>query len=134
NKKQMTLVIMDIDHFKQVNDTFGHPGGDLVLKVLADTIKAHIRASDVVCRWGGEEYLLLLYDCALDGAAARTNIILDAIRLQTIPFGREGMRVTVSAGLAQHQLGETLESVASRADVALYAAKHQGRDRACTAE
>jgi diguanylate cyclase (GGDEF)-like protein len=129
NQKPFALLSMDIDFFKKVNDSYGHPGGDQVLKVVADLIKAHVRPADVVCRWGGEEFLVLLEDCNLDEARKRADIIREAIRNQSIPFGRELIRVTMSCGVAEHNKGESLESLTSRADVALYEAKLEGRDQ-----
>lgn len=129
NRKPFSVVNVDIDFFKKVNDTYGHPGGDLVLKVVADIIKAHIRESDVVCRWGGEEFMLLLEDCPEREAVERAVTISTAIRNQGIAFGRDRIQITLSCGVAEHRPGETMASLTSRADVALYEAKHQGRDQ-----
>jgi diguanylate cyclase (GGDEF)-like protein len=127
-RKPVSVINIDIDHFKKVNDTYGHPGGDLVLKVVADIIKAHVRVSDVVCRWGGEEFMLLLEDCLGDEAVRRAHAIRTAVKNQEIPFGRDKIRITLSCGVAQHNPGETLASLTGRVDVALYEAKNAGRD------
>ena len=128
-RKPFSVVNIDIDHFKKVNDTYGHPGGDLVLKGVADVIKAHIRQSDVVCRWGGEEFMLLLDDCPAEEAVQRAQTICSAVKSQEVQFGRDRIKITMSCGVAQHQPGETLEALTGRADVALYQAKNDGRDQ-----
>jgi diguanylate cyclase (GGDEF)-like protein len=133
-RKPFCVVCVDIDYFKKVNDTYGHPGGDLVLKVVADLIKAHIRDADMVCRWGGEEFLLLLDDCEAREAVNRAQAICEALRHRTIAFGRDKIRVTLSCGVAQHHRGETLDSLTGRADIALYEAKNSGRDQVRVAE
>ncbi len=132
--RPISLIGADIDHFKKVNDTYGHLGGDQVLRVVADIVRAHVRESDVVCRWGGEEFMILLEDCNADEAARRASVIAEAVRHQTITFGRDKIKVTLSCGVAQHHKGEPLESLTGRVDVALYEAKHLGRDQVCMAD
>ena len=132
--KPVSLIIIDIDHFKRVNDTYGHSGGDLVLRAVADTIRAHIRDSDAICRWGGEEFMLLLDNCPIGEAAERAEAIREAVKGQPIPFGRDEIRVTLSLGVAQYHKGESLELLVNRVDTLLYRAKDQGRDRVCLAD
>lgn len=127
--KQVALVCIDIDHFKEVNDTFGHQAGDLVIRAVADVIRQQTREADTLCRWGGEEFLLLLDDCSVDEAAERAESIRKAVKKQSVAFGREDIRVTLSCGVAQHRAGEELFSLIARVDAALYRAKHEGRDR-----
>lgn len=133
-KRPFSLISVDIDHFKKINDVYGHPGGDLVLKVVADIIRAHVRVADVVCRWGGEEFIVLLVDCSLPEAMVRAQALASALRGHPIPYGREKIQVTLSCGVVQHHRGETLESLTGRADVALYEAKHKGRDQVAVGE
>lgn len=133
-QKKVSIVSIDIDRFKQVNDTYGHPGGDLVLKSVADTIRAHTRESDTLCRWGGEEFVLLLEDCGLQEAARRAENIRQAVACLPIPFGRDEILVTLSCGVAEHHKGEPLDFLIKRVDALLYAAKAAGRDQVCVAD
>ena len=127
--RPLSLVLFDIDHFKQVNDKYGHLAGDEVIKAVAAILSTRCRASDIACRWGGEELLLLLHDCGLEKAA----MIADGIRQE---IGRTAIRtdagpvtVTISVGVAEMAPGETEDSVLARADRALYSAKRAGRNR-----
>ncbi|MGV3593385.1 MAG: sensor domain-containing diguanylate cyclase [Gammaproteobacteria bacterium] len=129
NYRPFSVVNVDIDYFKKVNDTYGHPGGDVTLKAVADIIKAHVRNADVVCRWGGEEFMLLLEDCPDAEAVERAHRIRMAVKNHEITFGRDRIRITLSCGVAQYRPGESLESLTGRADAALYAAKNDGRDQ-----
>jgi diguanylate cyclase (GGDEF)-like protein len=127
----LVIGMCDIDHFKRINDTHGHAGGDLVLAAFGKAARPALRSTDSLGRWGGEEFLLVLPDCALhDGAvvAERMRALLgaQAVRNST---GQE-LRFTVSIGLAMATAADThLQTVLQRADAALYAAKEQGRDR-----
>lgn len=127
--RPFSVVNVDIDFFKKVNDTYGHPGGDVTLKAVADIIKAHVRNVDIVCRWGGEEFMLLLEDCPDTEAVERAHRIRMAVKNHEISFGRDRIKVTLSCGVAQYQPGESLESITGRADAALYEAKNDGRDQ-----
>jgi diguanylate cyclase (GGDEF)-like protein len=131
-RKQITAVLMiDLDHFKQFNDRHGHPAGDAALKAIAEVLTENIRAEDVACRYGGEEFAVILPETALDGARERAESILDAIRKVRFRFGnetREGF--TASAGLAFFPVdGHTSELLFRRADAALYRAKDLGRNQ-----
>lgn len=129
NNEPISAVAIDIDHFKQVNDTYGHQGGDVVLRELAAVIRGHIRDTDTLCRWGGEEFLLLLSDCELEAARRRAEVIREAVAAHPIRFGRDDIRVTISLGVAQYRVNEELSSLVHRADMAMYQAKRLGRDR-----
>jgi diguanylate cyclase (GGDEF)-like protein len=125
----VSLVLIDVDHFKDVNDHFGHAVGDAVLRTLAGVLTRSVRTMDVVARWGGEEFLI-----ALPGGSGRLGAdAADRVcrRVRTHPWRRlvEGLNVTVSAGIASGPASE-LDVVLGRADAALYQAKHGGRDRA----
>ncbi len=132
--RPLSLIIADIDHFKRINDVYGHPGGDLVLQTVANTIKEHIRESDTLCRWGGEEFVLLLDNCSAREAMIRVKSICDAVRQLRIPFGKEYMQVTLSCGVGERHKGESLEFLVKRVDAVLYDAKQQGRDQIRLAE
>jgi len=120
------LAIVDLDHFKQVNDTHGHRLGDQALIALVETLRAHARAGDVVARFGGDEFMMLLPGCDHATAAARMESAIRALR--EVDIG-EGLRLTASVGIAVHRPDETFESWFARADQALYRAKQAGRDR-----
>ncbi|HWK54255.1 MAG TPA: diguanylate cyclase [Hyphomicrobiales bacterium] len=132
-KRPLSVVMLDVDHFKKINDTWGHQGGDQVLRAMAELAERHVRASDVVCRWGGEEFLLLLDNCDLMEAEARATTIVAAARDMQLPYGREFIQVTASCGVATYSKGDSLDSLVARADGALYQAKRDGRDRVCAA-
>jgi diguanylate cyclase (GGDEF)-like protein len=126
---EVSLVLIDVDHFKAVNDRFGHGVGDAVLRSLAGVLTRSVRSFDVVARWGGEEFLI-----ALPGGSARLGSDAAArvcSRVRAHPWWQlaEGLCVTVSAGVASGPVAE-LDVVLDRADAALYAAKRGGRNRA----
>lgn len=129
NNEPVSIIAIDIDHFKKINDTYGHQAGDTVLREVAAVVREHARETDTLCRWGGEEFLLLLGDCALESAKRRAETIREAVKKHPIRFGHEDIHVTVSLGVAQHRTHEELSSLAHRADMAMYEAKRQGRDR-----
>ncbi|MCS3902749.1 diguanylate cyclase (GGDEF)-like protein [Methylohalomonas lacus] len=125
----VTLITLDIDHFKEVNDNHGHQAGDQVIRQIADVIRQHTRDTDTLCRWGGEEFLLLLSDCSLANARERAESIRAAINSEIIQVGNHAIGVTVSLGLAEYRHNEDMATFISRADKALYAAKSRGRDQ-----
>ena len=128
-----TIALIDLDWFKRVNDAYGHPAGDEVLRTFAITVFANIRHIDKFGRYGGEEFLLVLPDTP-DGEAVRTLDRLRAIiaDLDWSAFS-PGMQVTISAGVATLKPDETPDTFLARADRALYAAKAQGRNRIASA-
>jgi diguanylate cyclase (GGDEF)-like protein/PAS domain S-box-containing protein len=121
----MSLLMLDIDHFKSINDTFGHQAGDNVLIEVASRVRRSLRGNDVVARWGGEEFVVLLRDCALHDARRLAEEIRSTIA--EVPFGTLGS-LTVSIGAAEIRASETLASWLGRADQALYRAKRAGRN------
>lgn len=127
-------LLLDIDHFKCVNDTHGHPAGDRVLQAVAAACQSALREVDVFGRWGGEEFIALLPDSDLGGALVvgeRMRLAVEALRLEV--GNHDQVRPTVSVGASVWQPGdEVLESVLSRSDAALYDAKHGGRNRVCS--
>lgn len=128
-QRTMLLAQMDIDHFKSINDTYGHGVGDLALQAFAEVVRDNIRSADLLARWGGEEFVLLLSDTDLDGALLTLNRVRLAVQRKVIHSALPGLRMTVSIGLAEHAAGESLEATLERADQALYRAKHAGRNR-----
>jgi diguanylate cyclase (GGDEF)-like protein len=121
----LTLLMLDIDNFKTINDNFGHQSGDHVLIETASRLRRSLRGSDMVARWGGEEFVVLLRDCALPEALQIAEDIRASIA--EVAFGPMG-RITVSIGAAEARDNEDLQSWLSRADQALYRAKHSGRN------
>ncbi|MCE4554825.1 GGDEF domain-containing protein [Roseateles cellulosilyticus] len=131
---RMALALLDIDNFKKLNDSLGHHAGDIALKSLAERTQASLRPGDMVARYGGEEFVLMLPNTPLDEAQA---VLVRLQRsLSSALFNHEGkdVFVTFSAGVTLYRPGETLEAALDRADVALYEAKHTGKNRACIAE
>lgn len=127
-----SVIMLDLDDLKQVNDRYGHITGDEVIREVASLAGEALRATDVICRWGGEEFVIWLRGCALDDALAVAEKIRAAIRGQR--FTSDGIEVTASLGVAEHHPGETLEQTLGRADRAMYTAKHGGRNRVQAAE
>ena len=125
-----SCILLDIDHFKRVNDTFGHVEGDSVLKEIAPILQKHSRKRDMACRYGGEEFILLLPGSKLDNATAVAERIRRNISKNV--HTPDGKNITVSAGCSEHLAGESGISVVERADNALYTAKQSGRNRVCT--
>ena len=129
----MALVLIDVDHFKQVNDTHGHPAGDKVLQALGAFLVAEVRATDVACRYGGEEFVLLLPGMSAEDAHHRTDQWRRKFCEQVIECDGARIRVTLSAGIASYPAdGASLADLTRRADLALYGAKHEGRNRVVT--
>ncbi len=127
----LLIAQLDIDHFKAVNDTHGHAAGDLVLQSFADTVRRNVRDTDVLARWGGEEFVLLLCDTPAADAVALMERLRQAVQAMQVPVpqGSEPITVTVSIGLARHAPADPLAGTLERADRALYAAKAGGRNR-----
>lgn len=121
-----SVVLVDIDHFKHVNDRCGHAVGDLVLQCLGHVLLRGRRASDMVGRWGGEEFLLICAETPIEGAVLVAERLREAIQEAPMP---EAGRVTLSAGVSAYRSGDTMDSLLARADMALYAAKSGGRNQ-----
>lgn len=127
----LSFVMLDVDHFKQFNDTHGHDAGDSVLREVAHVLKRHTRTEDIACRYGGEEFLMLLPGCPLEDAYQKAEAIREAIAQSRVASGGAPLsRVTASLGIASYpQQGERLEELVRAADAALYKAKAAGRNR-----
>jgi diguanylate cyclase (GGDEF)-like protein len=129
--ERLSALMFDIDEFKKVNDELGHPAGDAVLVTTVACARATIRESDLLCRWGGEEFLVLLCDCGASDAQAITEKLRAAIEAGTA--ADSPAKVTVSAGIAELRPEEDFDALVSRADGALLEAKRAGRNRAVAA-
>jgi len=123
------VVMMDLDHFKKVNDTYGHEAGDHVLKALANTLAEQSRRGDFACRFGGEEFVVVMPNIGIDTAFQRAEKLRRSLNSLYVPYGGHNLTVTISMGIASYPMnGETREEVLRAADSAMYAAKKAGRD------
>lgn len=123
-----SVILMDVDHFKRVNDRFGHLIGDQVLVDLADVLRYHVRESDIAGRWGGEEFLILLPLCDLDAAAQMAEKLRAEIERHAFSDRFAWGSQTCSFGVCMYAPGDTEATLIARADAALYRAKHAGRN------
>jgi len=131
----LAVSILDLDHFKKVNDTYGHTAGDQVLRSVAARLRTQIRHPDTIGRYGGEEFLIVLPNSEMQAAAEQASRLCQQIRTLRIDINDHVASVTISVGVAQFKIGrETWEELLHRADEALYQAKEKGRDRWVAAE
>lgn len=132
-KYPLCVVMMDIDHFKLMNDTHGHEAGDLVLKALAKTLSSRNRRGDFACRYGGEEFVVVMPNITIDTAYRRAEEFRKALNALSVPFENYRLTITISMGIACYPAnGEDRESLLRSADRAMYAAKKAGRDHILT--
>jgi len=129
DKRPFSLLMMDVDHFKQINDKKGHQAGDVVLKKIAGIIQNAVREVDFTCRWGGEEFLVLAHNCKVEDAKRLSESIHDVIREYIFFPDDPDMKVTVSFGLTEVQNGDDKNKLFTRMDKALYKAKENGRNK-----
>lgn len=123
------LAMLDVDFFKQVNDTWGHDSGDRVLVEIARAMESELREYDLCGRWGGEEFLLLLPQTRLQDAGPVLERVRDSVRTLAVRVGTEALSVTASVGVTEHRIGETYSQTVNRADAALLDAKRSDRDK-----
>ncbi len=128
----VACLLMDIDHFKKVNDSYGHQTGDEVLHKIGQALVSCTRKHDIACRYGGEEFLMLLPDTELEAALATAEKIRGMIAALPFSFHDHPFTVTTCIGVTPMQAGEAIESLIARADQALYQAKNEGRNRVCS--
>jgi len=129
-RQAVSVVIVDVDHFKSINDQHGHPAGDEVLREVAQVIRSHSRASDIFCRYGGEEFILVMPGMRQEAAVARAELLRAEIFAQRVRYDAAEIAVTASFGVASFpQDGLNCGDLISAADKALYAAKHGGRNQ-----
>jgi len=129
SKQPFALSILDLDFFKGINDTYGHSAGDQVLRKTTEIIKASIRESDILFRWGGEEFLILLRNCQLKEAAEIMDKIRKTINKAIFYFNNTPITITISAGVTVYQNTENIDVTINRADQLLYDAKRSGRNK-----
>jgi len=129
NSTHLSVIFFDIDHFKAINDTYGHDCGDIALSSAANCIKEAVRGSDIVFRYGGEEFVILLNDTNIDGAKLMAERIRQSIENHTIAYGMETIKLTASLGVSCLKGNDTPDTIIQRADAAMYQAKQNGRNQ-----
>ena len=136
NGGQLSLSLIDIDHFKSFNDRYGHAAGDHVLTIVANTLAANLRPTDLVARFGGEEFVIIFPDTTIESAHTAADRVREAVAEQdlTMPDGTELPRVTISMGVSQHSIGQSVPDFLKVADLAMYRAKQGGRNRVVVGE
>jgi diguanylate cyclase (GGDEF)-like protein/PAS domain S-box-containing protein len=128
--RNLSVIMGDIDHFKKINDKFGHPAGDYVIKTVAQILMKTVRKTDIVCRYGGEEFLVILPASDASGSQVAADKVRAAIEMHTFEFEGQRIPVTMSMGVAQLMVGsETGKDAIARADAALYSSKQNGRNK-----
>ncbi|MCX8125295.1 MAG: diguanylate cyclase [Spirochaetes bacterium] len=132
SKSTFAVIIADIDHFKKINDTFGHKCGDIVLSNLAKILKEAIRAQDVLARWGGEEFMFLLPETGEEGAAKLAEKIRSIVESTSIDYSENKIEITMTFGISEYDTLTGVDSMINRADAALYRGKELGRNRVVT--
>ncbi|WP_375358979.1 PleD family two-component system response regulator [Candidatus Tisiphia endosymbiont of Neophilaenus lineatus] len=131
SKRPLCLLMCDIDHFKQVNDTYGHQAGDIVLKTIANVLKSIFRVTDLFARYGGEEFAILLNDITIDEAmyiAQRARTRVESIDFK-VKTQKDPIKKTISIGVTEYKIGESISDFIERTDKALYQAKEDGRNK-----
>lgn len=131
NNSPLCALLLDLDQFKELNDKHGHLAGDEVLRGFANNLQSDLRQADIICRWGGEEFILLLKDTRPEQARELGEKIRQQTELSHFKHDGSNLRITVSIGLAQLQADDALNQLIARADRALYRAKQSGRNRLC---
>ena len=129
NSSHLSIIFLDIDHFKDVNDNYGHECGDIALTSAANCIRDAVRGSDIIFRYGGEEFVILLSDTNIDGAQVIADRIRKNIENHTIAYGMEIIKLTASLGISTLREDDNSDSIIQRADNAMYHAKENGRNQ-----
>ena len=129
--QSLSLIFVDVDHFKSINDEYGHDCGDLALASVASWINESLRGCDTVFRYGGEEFVILLADTNQTDAAIIAERVRTSIESHTLAYGMEVLNITASLGVSTLRKNDSAESLVKRADEAMYKAKKTGRNRVC---
>ena len=136
HRTPLSVVFVDLDHFTQVNNTFGHQAGDAVLRAVAQTVKNTIRTEDLIARYGGEEFVLVARGIDLNGSIAMADRIRMTVESAPVVVGGHAVTVTASFGVAAYEAATpygTVQELVAAADRAVYRAKAEGRNRVCEA-
>ena len=128
-KESLSAILFDLDKFKKINDDYGHQAGDYVLKIFADKVREEIRESDVLCRWGGDEFFLILSDCDIVQAELIAEKIREKLEKNFISYKGQKIKLTTSIGVTEMGVRDDCESFFKRVDEALYEAKEKGRNK-----
>jgi diguanylate cyclase (GGDEF)-like protein len=131
-KKQLSVLVIDIDHFKKVNDTYGHDAGDQVIVRVAEVIKGTLRKGDHVARWGGEEFLVITTSTNADNTILVAENIRKSVAKEVIKYAEHELNITVSIGAENCLPDDCFNSIFDRADKSLYEAKKTGRNKSCS--
>lgn len=131
DRKPLAALMLDLDHFKLLNDTYGHQAGDQVLQGFAQNLREGLRQSDIICRWGGEEFIILLKDTGNATAQRLAEKVRSEVAARRYPYRGVNLQVTTSIGLADMHPDDSLDSLIDRADRGLYRAKQSGRNCVC---
>jgi len=129
NQKTFSLAICDIDHFKSVNDKYGHECGDYILKKIADTIVSSLRKQDIVARWGGEEFILLLPETNLEGGGIVAEKVRKTISQYEFRYNNKIILISITFGVSEYSIDKSIDGCIKEADKALYRGKNNGRNR-----
>jgi diguanylate cyclase (GGDEF)-like protein len=130
NSTALSIILMDLDNFKSLNDQYGHSAGDAALRASAALLVQSLRTSDIACRFGGEELVIILPECRLDGAVSRAESIRAAFEAMRLPELEQTLTITASFGVASTTLcGMDQNALLKAADTALYRAKRAGKNR-----
>lgn len=133
--ENLSVVMLDLDHFKRVNDTYGHPAGDKVIKAIAHLLRQRLRKTDAVGRYGGEEFVAVLPRCSREEAQMLMEDVRQRLFDIAFTVDQRSFNVTLSAGIAAYRPGvERADQLLQEADAALYRAKSEGRNRICIAK
>lgn len=126
--ESFSLLMIDVDDFKKINDVYGHECGDHILKHVVDSIQSVLRKHDLIARWGGEEFLIMLPGTDIDNARMVAGKIRNCVRAKTFYYMEKSFIVTITIGVAQHKAGDDLDSLIKRADEAMYCGKKSGKN------
>lgn len=129
----LAILVLDVDHFKKINDHYGHKAGDKALKLIAQVLKENLRETDFLARYGGEEFTVLITETPEDGVAGVTEKLRKAVEECKFHYASKDVPITISAGYAMFREGDSAETAFNRADGALYRAKERGRNQVCAA-
>lgn len=131
NREEFTLIMLDIDYFKDLNDQYGHCCGDFILKSISDLLRNNLRKTDIIARWGGEEFLILLPAMNLINAYAKTKQLLKKVREKVYTYDNHEISTTISFGIATYDSDISVDEIIKSADQKLYQAKNNGRNQIC---